>query len=164
MRSRRCVCQLGNKRSNGCVQSYVTGRAIERWCVLQSRRLFRCTVATNSCWRAAISAAEFDVGMHTHLAESKIQAIAGTQRYGNSLTAHLANLGLLGPAFVAAHGVWLDGEDMRRLGAHGCSIAHNPVSNMRLGNGIADAVAMLAAGVNLSIGTDAANCNDNLNM
>jgi len=109
-------------------------------------------------------AAEFDVGMHTHLAESKIQAIAGTQRYGNSLTAHLANLGLLGPAFVAAHGVWLDGEDMRRLGAHGCSIAHNPVSNMRLGNGIADAVAMLAAGVNLSIGTDAANCNDNLNM
>ena len=109
-------------------------------------------------------AAEFDVGMHTHLAELKIQAVAGARRYGGSLTAHVECLGLLGPRFVAAHGVWLDGDDMRRLGAHGASIAHNPASNMRLGNGVADAVGMLAAGVNLAIGTDAATCNDNLNM
>jgi 5-methylthioadenosine/S-adenosylhomocysteine deaminase len=109
-------------------------------------------------------AAEFAVGVHTHLAESKIQSIAGARRYGSSLTAHIERLGLLGPRFVAAHGVWLDEDDMRRLGANGCSIAHNPASNMRLGNGVADAAAMLAAGVNLAIGTDAATCNDNLNM
>jgi guanine deaminase len=109
-------------------------------------------------------AAEFDVGVHTHLAESKLQAIAGAERYGSSLTAHIERLGLLGPRFVAAHGVWLDDDDMRRLAAHGCSIAHNPASNMRLGNGVADALGMLAAGVNLAIGTDAASCNDNLNM
>jgi 5-methylthioadenosine/S-adenosylhomocysteine deaminase len=109
-------------------------------------------------------ASEFDVGIHTHLAESKVQAVAGAQRYGRSLTAHIEHLGLLGPRFVAAHGVWLDTEDMRRLGAHGASIAHNPASNMRLGNGVADAVGMLAAGVNLAIGTDATTCNDNLNM
>ena len=109
-------------------------------------------------------AAEFDVGTHTHLAESKIQAVAGLGRYGCSLTAQLEKLGLLGPRFVAAHGVWLDTDDMLRLGAHGCSIAHNPASNMRLGNGVADAHGMLAAGVNLAIGTDAATCNDNLNM
>jgi guanine deaminase len=109
-------------------------------------------------------AAEFDVGVHTHLAESKVQAVAGAQRYGESLTAHIERLGLLGPRFVAAHGVWLDDDDMRRLGAHGASVAHNPASNMRLGSGVADAVGMLAAGVNLAIGTDAATCNDNLNM
>jgi 5-methylthioadenosine/S-adenosylhomocysteine deaminase len=109
-------------------------------------------------------AAEFDVGIHTHLAESKVQAVAGARRYGSSLTAHIERLGLLGPRFVAAHGVWLDGDDMRRLGANGASIAHNPASNMRLGCGVADAVGMLAAGVNLAIGTDAATCNDNLNM
>jgi cytosine/adenosine deaminase-related metal-dependent hydrolase len=107
---------------------------------------------------------EFDVGIHTHLAESKVQAVAGTLRYGSSLTAHIERLGLLGPRFVAAHGVWLDADDMRRLGANGASIAHNPASNMRLGCGVADAVGMLAAGVNLAIGTDAATCNDNLNM
>ena len=109
-------------------------------------------------------AAEFDVGIHTHLAESKIQAVVGARRYGRSLTTHIEQLGLLGPRFVAAHGVWLDGDDMRRLGAHGASIAHNPASNMRLGNGVADAVGMLEAGVNLAIGTDATTCNDNLNM
>ena len=86
------------------------------------------------------------------------------RRYGRSLTAHIEQLGLLGPRFVAAHGVWLDDDDMRRLGAHGASVAHNPASNMRLGNGVADAVGMLAAGVNLAIGTDATTCNDNLNM
>jgi guanine deaminase len=109
-------------------------------------------------------AAEFDVGIHTHLAESKVQAVVGAGRYGRSLTAHIEHLGLLGPRFVAAHGVWLDDDDMRRIGAHGGSVAHNPASNMRLGSGVADAVGMLDAGINLAIGTDAATCNDNLNM
>ena len=109
-------------------------------------------------------AAEFDVGIHTHLAESKVQSVVGMRRYGRSLTAHIEHLGLLSPRFVAAHGVWLDDDEMRRIGSHGGSVAHNPASNMRLGNGVADAVGMLAAGVNLAIGTDAATCNDNLNM
>jgi guanine deaminase len=109
-------------------------------------------------------AVEYDVGIHTHLAESKVQAVAGVRRYGRSLTAHIEQLGLLGPRFVAAHGVWLDADDMRRLGAHGATVAHNPASNMRLGNGVADAMGMLAAGINLAIGTDATTCNDNLNM
>jgi 5-methylthioadenosine/S-adenosylhomocysteine deaminase len=63
-----------------------------------------------------------------------------------------------------AHGVWLDGDDMRRLGGHGASVAHNPGSNMRLGNGFADMRAMLDHGVNVGLGTDGANCSDNLNM
>lgn len=109
-------------------------------------------------------AAEYDVGIHTHLAESKVQSVVGVSRYGRSLTAHIEHLGLLSPRFVAAHGVWLDADEMKRIGAHGGSVAHNPASNMRLGNGVADAAGMLAAGVNLGIGTDAATCNDNLNM
>lgn len=109
-------------------------------------------------------ASEYDVGIHTHLAESKVQSVVGMRRYGRSLTAHIEHLGLLSPRFVAAHGVWLDADEMKRIGAHGGSVAHNAASNMRLGNGIADAAGMLAAGVNLGIGTDAATCNDNLNM
>ncbi len=95
---------------------------------------------------------------------SKIQSVVGARSYGRSLTAHIEQLGLLSPRFVAAHGVWLDDDDMRRIGAHGGSVAHNPASNMRLGNGVADTMGMLAAGVNLAIGTDATTCNDNLNM
>ncbi len=54
-------------------------------------------------------------------------------------------LGVLGPHFIVAHGVWLDDDDMARLGDHGASVAHNPGSNMRLGSGLADTRAMLDA-------------------
>jgi guanine deaminase len=63
-----------------------------------------------------------------------------------------------------AHGVWLDADDMKRLGDKGASVSHNPGSNMRLGNGIADMRGMLDAKVNVGIGTDGASCSDNQNM
>lgn len=109
-------------------------------------------------------AREFDAGMHSHVQESKVQVIAGLKRYGKTQTAHLQDLGLLGPDFTVAHGVWLDADDMARLADHGCSVSHNPSSNMRLGNGLADMRGMLRHGVNVGIGTDGANCSDNLNM
>jgi guanine deaminase len=109
-------------------------------------------------------AREYDVGIHTHVAESKVQVIAGYQRYGKSLTAHMDELGLVGERFTVAHGVWLDDDDMKRLGDRGSSVAHNPGSNMRLGNGLADVRGMLNARVNVGVGTDGANCSDNLNM
>ena len=107
---------------------------------------------------------EFGVGLHSHVQESKVQVIAGLQRYGKTGAAHLGDLGLLGPRFTVAHGVWLDSDDMALLAGHGCSVSHNPGSNMRLGNGLADMHGMLRRGVNVGIGTDGANCSDNQNM
>src|SRR5438045_849237 len=112
----------------------------------------------------AAIARDFDVGLHSHVAESKVQALTGIKLYGKTLTAHLDELGVLGPHFTVAHGVWLDEDDMTRLGDHGASVAHNPGSNMRLGAGLADARAMLERRVNLGIGTDGASCSDNQNM
>ena len=109
-------------------------------------------------------AREFEIGLHSHVAESKVQAVTGIRLYGHTQTAHLAALGVLGPHFTVAHGVWLDHDDMARLGDNGASVAHNPGSNMRLGSGLADARAMLERRVNLGIGTDGANCADNQNM
>ncbi|HUG38418.1 MAG TPA: amidohydrolase, partial [Candidatus Limnocylindrales bacterium] len=115
--------------------------------------------------RACINLArEYEVGLHTHVAESKVQAVVGIKLYGKTLTAHFEDLGALGPNFTVAHGVWLDHDDMRRLGDRGASVAHNPGSNMRLGNGLADVRGMLERKVNVGIGTDGANCSDNLNM
>ena len=112
----------------------------------------------------ATLAREFAIGLHSHVAESKVQAVTGIRLYGHTLTAHLDALGVLGPHFTVAHGVWLDEDDMARLGDKGASVAHNPGSNMRLGSGLADTRAMLERRVNLGIGTDGATCSDNQNM
>jgi 5-methylthioadenosine/S-adenosylhomocysteine deaminase len=109
-------------------------------------------------------ARDFDVGLHSHVAESKVQAITGIRVYGETQTAHLDRLGVIGPHFTVAHGVWLDHDDMARLGDKGASVAHNPGSNMRLGCGLADTRAMLERRVNLGVGTDGASCSDNQNM
>ncbi|WP_185984480.1 amidohydrolase family protein [Aureimonas mangrovi] len=109
-------------------------------------------------------AREHGLGLHSHVQESKVQVITGMRRYGRTQTAHLDSLGLLGPDFTVAHGVWLDDEDMRILAGHGASVAHNPSSNMRLGSGLADVRTMMDLGVNVGVGTDGANCSDNLNM
>lgn len=102
--------------------------------------------------------------LQTHLAESKVQAIAGKQRWGRSLTAELAANGFLGPDVSVAHAVWVDDDDIRLLARHGVAVAHNPGSNMRLGNGVAPIRAMRCEGVRVGIGTDACSCADHQNM
>ncbi|MCG8562584.1 MAG: amidohydrolase family protein [Hyphomicrobiales bacterium] len=109
-------------------------------------------------------AEEFDVGLHMHLAESRVQAVTGIERYGKTLTAHLEDVGLLSPRFTGAHCVWLDDDDVHRLADNGCAIAHNPGSNLRLGNGIAPARRLLAKGATVGIGTDGSHCSDHQNM
>jgi len=109
-------------------------------------------------------AKEYDVGLQMHLGESKLQAVAGVQRYGKTLTAHLDDLGLIGPNFSGAHCVWLDDEDVKILAGRGAKVAHNPGSNLRLGNGIAPARRMLTEGVTVGIGTDGSSSGDHQNM
>lgn len=109
-------------------------------------------------------AREFEVGIQMHLAESRGQAVLGVEKYGVSLTAHLDALGVVGPRFSGAHGVWLDDDDVRRLSGGGASIAHNPMSNLRLGSGVARVRAMLNAGLRVGVGTDSAASSDTQNM
>ena len=109
-------------------------------------------------------AEEYDTILQTHLAETRMQNIKGHERYGQSLVAHLEGLDLLSPRLSAAHGIWLSEADMARLGAHGCGVVHNPMSNLRLGSGVAQARKLKDAGVRLGIGTDATNTSDGQNM
>jgi 5-methylthioadenosine/S-adenosylhomocysteine deaminase len=105
-----------------------------------------------------------DLRIQTHLAETRTQQVAAQQRYGTTLTAHLDTLGLLSPYFSGAHGVWLSEDEAKLLAAHGAGIIHNPLSNLRLGSGIAPVRQLLDAGVTMGIGTDAANTSDAQNM
>jgi guanine deaminase len=109
-------------------------------------------------------AREYAVGLQTHLAESAAQAAIARQRYGTSLTAHLGELGVLGERFSAAHAIWIDRDDMQRIADAGGAVAHNPLSNLRLGSGLAAVRAMLDCGLAVGIGTDATNTSDTQNM
>ncbi len=107
---------------------------------------------------------QYGVGFHTHLAETKVQAVYSIQRWGKTLVAHLADVGLLGPNFVGAHGIWMTEEDIKRLADAGAAIAHNPASNLKLGSGIAPIREMLDQGVTVGLGTDGSMSSDNQNM
>jgi guanine deaminase len=109
-------------------------------------------------------AREYGVGVHTHLAESKVQVVESQRRWGRSIVERLADHGLLGPAFVGAHAVWLTDDDIRRLADAGAAVAHNPGSNLRLGCGIAPVRELLDAGVAVGLGTDGSVCADNQNL
>jgi 5-methylthioadenosine/S-adenosylhomocysteine deaminase len=73
-------------------------------------------------------------------------------------------LGVLGPRFSAAHAIWLDADEIDLIGSRGGAIAHNPGSNLRLGNGIADMRPAIARGIPVGVGTDGSSSADNQNM
>ena len=109
-------------------------------------------------------AVEFALPLQTHLAESPVQRAAAQRRYGTTLTAHLYRLGVLGEGFSGAHAVWIDDAEIDLLARSGSTLAHNPGSNLRLGNGIADMRRAISAGVTIGVGTDGSSSADNQNM
>jgi guanine deaminase len=108
--------------------------------------------------------AEHGLPMQTHVAESRYQSAGGDLRYGATLLEHMDRLGLVGPWFSVAHGVWLTESDLDLLAARGGGLSHNPGANMRLASGIAPARAAIGAGVTVGIGTDGSSSSDNQNM
>jgi guanine deaminase len=109
-------------------------------------------------------AVEFGLPLQTHLAESAVQRASALQRYGMTLTAHLERMGVLGPRFSGAHAIWIDDAEIELISRHGGALAHNPGSNLRLGNGIADMRRAIAGGVAVGVGTDGSSSSDNQNM
>jgi 5-methylthioadenosine/S-adenosylhomocysteine deaminase len=108
--------------------------------------------------------ADFGVGLQTHLAETKAQAVLADVRYGCSLVAHLDALGILNERMSVAHAIWIAADDIKRLAFSGTKVAHNPLSNLRIGSGVAPVRLMLESGVDVGIGTDATNTSDGQSM
>ena len=109
-------------------------------------------------------ALEYGLAVQTHLAESPVQRAGAIQHYGTTLTAHLDRIGLLGPRFSGAHAIWIDDAEIELIARQGGALAHNPGSNLRLGNGIADMRRAIAGGVRVGVGTDGSSSSDNQNM
>jgi 5-methylthioadenosine/S-adenosylhomocysteine deaminase len=100
------------------------------------------------------------VPYHTHVLETKTQAVTGLEFHGKSLIAYMNELGLLGRNTTIAHSVWVSDADIALMGEAGVSIAHNAVSNQKLGAGIAPLRRLMDAGVTVGLGTDGLSSND----
>ncbi len=89
-----------------------------------------------------------------HLCETEAELAVIRERSGMTPVCYLDSLGLLGPRLLGAHCIHMGEEDIARLAASGVSVAHNMVANIKAAKGVAPAPAMLAAGVNVGLGTD----------
>lgn len=109
-------------------------------------------------------AEQFDLPLHMHVAESRLQAVLARDAWGHGPILEMDRHGLLGPRFTAAHGVWLDAAEMDLLAQRGAGLAHMPASNLRLGAGVAPLRAALDRGIRIGLGTDGCNSADSLDM
>ncbi len=95
-----------------------------------------------------------DTGLTTHLCESKGDIDSHVERYGARPVPRYADLGVLSPRTVFAHGNWLEQDEIETLARAGAAVIHNPVSNMRMATGIAPIDDFLDAGLKTGLGTD----------
>jgi 5-methylthioadenosine/S-adenosylhomocysteine deaminase len=107
---------------------------------------------------------KYDVPMVSHIQESKAEFVMDEWNYGSTAIAHLRDLGVLDHRFGLVHAVWLTDEDVEIAAESGCSVITNPVSNLKLGNGIAPVLQLLEAGAHVSLGTDGPTANDSANL
>ncbi len=106
----------------------------------------------------------FDARIQIHVAETTVELNECQEKYGMTPVEVLEEWGVLGQPTTAAHCIHLNDKDRRIFAKHGVSAVHNPSSNMKLAAGIMGAEDLLAAGVNVALGTDSSASNNNLSI
>lgn len=115
-------------------------------------------------WCGQISE-KYQIPVHTHLAETAHEEETCLKQFGARPVAHLQKLGLLNGRLFAAHGCWLNKEEMALLGERSVKVVTNPVSNLKLASGkICPVHDLRASGVEVLIGTDGVSSNNNLDL
>ncbi|HLE92025.1 MAG TPA: amidohydrolase family protein [Anaerolineales bacterium] len=109
-------------------------------------------------------AKEFDVPLHTHLAETAFEVDNMRNENGMPVIPYVKKQGLLDAKLIAAHCVHVDVGEIRSLQHAGAGVAHNPSSNLKLASGFAPVMKMLETGLNVGIGTDGPASNNDLDM
>ena len=122
------------------------------------------TCTTEILRACADLACEFDVPLHTHLAETAFEVEQSRREHGMPVVPWVKKLRLFDARVLAAHCVHVDEGEIRTLKDAGAGIAHNPTSNLKLGSGVAPVVKMLDLGAAVGIGTDGTASNNDLDM
>ncbi|WP_414811930.1 amidohydrolase [Paenibacillus algorifonticola] len=110
------------------------------------------------------AAHDYDLPLHTHMSESIAEVEQNVRDYGVRPVQHLDNLGFFSRPALVAHAVHLNDDEIALLADRKVAVSHNPVSNLKLASGIARVPDLLRAGVTVSLGTDSAASNNNLDL
>lgn len=110
---------------------------------------------------------EHQVPLFAHMLETRAQRLLASEhpRFGGrSLVAYTAELGLLNERTNVIHAIWVDDHDLDLIADAGAVIAHNPVSNLRLGSGVMPFREIRDRGITVALGSDEAICGDTAEM
>ncbi len=122
------------------------------------------TVSDAPLKRVRELATELGIGVHMHLHETAAEIEGSLQACGKRPWQRLRELDLLGQDFIAVHMTQLSEEEIAEAARLGVSVAHCPESNLKLASGFCPVARLLAAGVNVALGTDGAASNNDLDM
>ena len=107
---------------------------------------------------------EYNMGIHIHVSETQKEIDDVSAEKGLRPFEYLDKIGFLGPDVVAAHCVWLSDDEIEIIKKNGVKVSHNPCSNMKLASGIAPVSKLIENDICVSIGTDGASSNNNLDL
>lgn len=107
---------------------------------------------------------ELEAPVHTHVHETADEVLGSVVDCGERPLARLDRLGLVSPMLMAVHMTQLEDAEIERVAAAGASVVHCPESNLKLASGFCPVEKLLAAGVNVCLGTDGAASNNDLDM
>ena len=102
--------------------------------------------------------------MQMHLSETEKEHLECIDRHGKTPTRFFYDLGVLDVPTTASHCVWVDDADIELLAEKNVSVAHNPISNLKLGSGVMPLKKILDAGINVALGTDGVASNNRLDV
>ena len=122
------------------------------------------TVSDKTFEKILMLAEQLDIPIHLHAHETQDEIQQSLAEFHLRPLARLQKLGLLSPSLIATHMVHLSEDEIALCAERGVHVAHCPVSNLKLASGIAPIAQLLAAGVNIGLGTDGAASNNRLDL
>ena len=122
------------------------------------------SVTTDLMIETAELAQQYDVRLHTHLAETIDEENFCLDKFGLRTVDYLESVGWLSDRTWLAHGIHFNKEEIQKLGKSGVGICHCPSSNMMLASGICHSLELESAGSTIGLGVDGSASNDGSNM
>jgi len=122
------------------------------------------TCTPDTIKKSVTLAKKLDTPIHIHYLETEDEINQVNERYNKTVTEYLKETGIFESKTILAHGVWINENDAEELKKYDTAVIHNPISNQKLGSGIANIKMLLEKGITVGIGTDGQGSTNTLDM